>query len=344
MAKAGFYYLNDTDHVRCAWCQGVIAKWEVGDDPFTEHSRFFPQCSRAQLGPNVELQSVAPIRSLGIQPIATPKKEKYSSLDARLRSFANWPSEEIQSAEVLASAGFYYQNMDDQVMCFQCSGGLRSWQREDDAWFEHARWFPNCEFVHLVKGLQYIDQVQQRQRPSLAEVMSSEIVQAALELGLSKQKVHDVSKYQLDHFSRPFRSTEELVNAVLERDETLIDECAIATANVEATSDGAAAVSMVEKSSLKATSTESESAQSNESNDKTNASTTSEMAKYSSGESSTKAQTNCKSTAKPSNSNRNLTLEEENRQLRDARLCKVCMDEDVAVVFLPCGHLGECEM
>lgn len=36
-----------------------------------------------------------------------------------------------------------------------------------------------------------------------------------------------------------------------------------------------------------------------------------------------------------------LSLEEENRQLKDARLCKVCMDDDVAVVFLPCGHLGK---
>lgn len=36
-----------------------------------------------------------------------------------------------------------------------------------------------------------------------------------------------------------------------------------------------------------------------------------------------------------------MTLEEENRQLKDARLCKVCMDDDVAVVFLPCGHLGK---
>lgn len=36
-----------------------------------------------------------------------------------------------------------------------------------------------------------------------------------------------------------------------------------------------------------------------------------------------------------------MSLEEENRQLKDARLCKVCMDDDVAVVFLPCGHLGK---
>lgn len=335
LAKAGFYYLNETDHVCCAWCQGVIAKWEMGDDPFTEHVRFFPQCSRAQLGPNVELQSVAPIRSLGIQPIATPKREKYSSLDARVRSFANWPSDEIQSAEVLASAGFYYQNIDDQVMCFQCSGGLRSWQREDDAWFEHARWFPTCEFVQLVKGQQYIDQVQQQQRPSLAEVMSSDIVKKALELGLSQENIRTVTKYQLEHFSRPFRSSEELVNAVLERDETHIDDCVVATA----TTDDANAGPTVRKTSLKTTSIAGGIATINNCSNKVNVSKADESTTNSSGESSTKVQATGKSMM--SNANRNMTLEEENRQLKDARLCKVCMDEDVAVVFLPCGHLGK---
>lgn len=37
-----------------------------------------------------------------------------------------------------------------------------------------------------------------------------------------------------------------------------------------------------------------------------------------------------------------VTLEEENRRLREARLCKICMDSEVCVVFLPCGHLVTC--
>lgn len=37
-----------------------------------------------------------------------------------------------------------------------------------------------------------------------------------------------------------------------------------------------------------------------------------------------------------------LTLEEENRLLREARLCKICMDNEVGIVFLPCGHLATC--
>ncbi|XP_037296402.1 LOW QUALITY PROTEIN: baculoviral IAP repeat-containing protein 7-A-like [Manduca sexta] len=44
----------------------------------------------------------------------------------------------------------------------------------------------------------------------------------------------------------------------------------------------------------------------------------------------------------PKKEPKQLTLEEENRQLKEARLCKVCMDSEVSVVFLPCGHLVSC--
>ena len=31
--------------------------------------------------------------------------------------------------------------------------------------------------------------------------------------------------------------------------------------------------------------------------------------------------------------------ENENRQMKDAPICKICMDNEVEVVLLPCGHL-----
>lgn len=37
-----------------------------------------------------------------------------------------------------------------------------------------------------------------------------------------------------------------------------------------------------------------------------------------------------------------ISLEEENRLLREARLCKICMDKEVGIVFLPCGHFATC--
>lgn len=39
---------------------------------------------------------------------------------------------------------------------------------------------------------------------------------------------------------------------------------------------------------------------------------------------------------------KSISLEEENRLLREARLCKICMDAEVGIVFLPCGHLTTC--
>jgi cell division septation protein DedD len=36
-------------------------------------------------------------------------------------------------------------------------------------------------------------------------------------------------------------------------------------------------------------------------------------------------------------------LEEENRQLKEARTCRVCMDVEINTVFLPCGHLVCCD-
>uniref|UniRef100_A0A0B7A2L3 RING-type domain-containing protein n=1 Tax=Arion vulgaris TaxID=1028688 RepID=A0A0B7A2L3_9EUPU len=37
-----------------------------------------------------------------------------------------------------------------------------------------------------------------------------------------------------------------------------------------------------------------------------------------------------------------LRLAEENRVLKEQRQCKICMDEEVCVAFIPCGHLVCC--
>jgi len=43
-AKAGFFFLRDGDKVQCAFCRGVAGEWEPGDDPISEHKRHFPRC------------------------------------------------------------------------------------------------------------------------------------------------------------------------------------------------------------------------------------------------------------------------------------------------------------
>lgn len=40
----------------------------------------------------------------------------------------------------------------DKVRCFFCYGGLQSWERGDDPWTEHARWFPRYCLPSPVPG------------------------------------------------------------------------------------------------------------------------------------------------------------------------------------------------
>ena len=35
----------------------------------------------------------------------------------------------------------------DRVCCFYCGGRLFQWKAYDNPWYEHAKWFPLCEYV-----------------------------------------------------------------------------------------------------------------------------------------------------------------------------------------------------
>ena len=101
--------------------------------------------------------------SIGIMKHSGPLHPQHATLEARLRTFREWPPALRQQPAELADAGFYYIGCSDQVgyimveqilshhisfnlnvallqvKCFYCDGGLRNWQPEDAPWVEHAR-------------------------------------------------------------------------------------------------------------------------------------------------------------------------------------------------------------
>uniref|UniRef100_A0A1L8DJN5 Putative apoptosis 2 inhibitor n=1 Tax=Nyssomyia neivai TaxID=330878 RepID=A0A1L8DJN5_9DIPT len=336
LAKAGFYFFNLEDRVRCAWCQGVVGQWEEGDDPFVVHQRFFPACPRAVLGPNIDIPAGERITELGIQTTRPAKMPKFASLDARLRTFAQWPKQDVQRGEILAQAGFYYQGHQDQVRCFQCDGGLKLWLAEDDPWCEHARWFPRCQFVQLIKGQAYIESVQKttqsqdgssrtgRPEPTMTldEAMATEPVQQTLQMGLNEGRIRAAVKHHLEHRGRPYDTADDLVNAVLGTqmsNEMDLDD-------IETTSDSNTIVRRV--SDIIGFLVNS---------------TTQKVNQPPTATASTVTETPPSGTSQvPAASSDPQTLEEENRKLKDARLCKICMDEEISIVFLPCAHLASC--
>ncbi|XP_061394548.1 death-associated inhibitor of apoptosis 2 [Musca vetustissima] len=355
LAKAGFFYLNRSDQVMCAWCKGVIAQWEKQDNAFQEHRRFFPGCPRAQLGPLIEIAS-AGIRDLGIQQISPAKNPKYSSLDARLRTYTNWPIPDIQKPESLAQAGLYYQGVDDQVRCFHCNMGLRSWEKEDDPWFEHAKWYPMCQFVRLVKGAKYIEDVQEMTRRSnptenlitpimtIDEAMLTPPVRLALEMGVDGGVIRNETLRQLNHTGRPYETVEDLLKAVFDGNENSDEQ------NIQSieTSCRGECTGIINSSAQPIESNNAEQFESNSTSSVSTATNNIGDGRKAVGPNSESKSNECVRSASPTSRGKEqsatelLSLEEENRKLKDARLCKICLDEEVAVVYLPCGHLVSC--
>ncbi|XP_044783316.1 baculoviral IAP repeat-containing protein 7 [Bubalus bubalis] len=166
------------DRTKC-WCYGPEpSHWAAGGRP-----------TRGQHGPhslcNPQGQGTDSALSWGgrdhmdgqilgqLRPLAEEEEEDGAALaprpafpgmgseELRLASFYDWPLSAVVPPELLAAAGFFHTGQQDKVRCFFCYGGLQSWERGDDPWTEHARWFPRCEFLLRTKGRDFVCRVQE---------------------------------------------------------------------------------------------------------------------------------------------------------------------------------------
>lgn len=113
-------------------------------------------------------------------PVTTPHLEIEAN---RLKTFKEWPINLKMKPVELCDAGFFYTGMGDRVQCFSCGGGLKNWEDNDVAWEQHALWYPNCEYMKLIKGQPYIDAVQtiHRQRQQVEAQREGEAVESSEE-------------------------------------------------------------------------------------------------------------------------------------------------------------------
>ena len=51
-----------------------------------------------------------------------------------------------------------FRERNDLIVCFHSGGGLKDWLQRDDAWIEHAVWFPFCLYVEYIKEKQFIQE------------------------------------------------------------------------------------------------------------------------------------------------------------------------------------------
>lgn len=207
-------------------------------------------------------------------PTHGPAYRQFRTQPSRENTFKQflWPPAMPQQPAQLAEAGFFYRGLSDNVQCFYCAGGLKNWEPTDIPWEQHALWFPNCAYLQLVKGREFVRTVQQSiHRPIPENEQEKELLEAVDDYNLAVQTpttttTTTTTTTLLQHGDSGYSSpTEEVKKGVTNKEE--------------------------------------------------------------------------KGDVKNENLNQ---LVEENQKLKESKLCIICVEEEKAAVFIPCGHLVAC--
>ncbi|XP_059147837.1 uncharacterized protein LOC131935460 [Physella acuta] len=233
-----------------------------------------------------------------------PKRSEYALRIKRVETYSGWPREHHLTPNELAEAGFFYAGYGDCARCFFCGGGLRNWEDEDNVLVEHARWFPKCAFIRQQMGQAFIDAVQDLNKDN--DLISYQMV-------LEKIKCSGCD-FNLETRDNPLQR-DPAVKTVLDLGFSMIDVLGQATL-VREDSGTLSADVLLEKLV--------------------------EMKRPRARTSNLRTETDELTIDIPQSLELMRRIKEQNNQLRQQTVCKICMDKEVAVVFLPCGHLVSC--
>ncbi|XP_060599867.1 putative inhibitor of apoptosis [Ruditapes philippinarum] len=255
-----------------------------------------------------------------------PKHPDYALFSVRQRSFSLWPEDHEIDPVILSQAGFYFTGMGDCVRCFFCGGGMKNWQGEDNPWVEHARWFPDCEYVKLCKGNSFsnicnaaklfdntvINESQQHVEniPDDQTILDINCVAAKIVLAMGYTQF-DVEN-GLMSARKKYGSSEMKAWYIIE----YLKELNIEVPNKQQTVSGKPEI------------TEHES-------NVAFGGTSSVLYKTVNDVCFKDTNTRIKSGK--------YTLAVKNRKLKALMTCKICLDKEAVVAFLSCGHLTSCE-
>lgn len=94
--------------------------------------------------------------------LSRPEHPEFAVEAKRIESYEDWPKTMRQKPQQLSDAGFYYTGKGDRVCCFSCGGGLKDWEENDDPWEQHAMWYGKCEYLKLMKDVEFLQKMAQQ--------------------------------------------------------------------------------------------------------------------------------------------------------------------------------------
>lgn len=303
LASAGFYYTGHSDDVKCFCCDGGLRCWESGDDPWVEHAKWFPRCEYL-----LEIKG---------QEFVSQVQANFPHLLEQLLSTSDTPPEDEKSEAAIVHFGTG-ESSEDAVMMntpvvkaalemgFSRSLVRQTVQHQILATGENYKTISD-----LVIGLlDAEDELREEQKEQAAEEKESEDLKLIRKNKMMLLQHLTCVTPILDCLLSAGAITEQECNAVKQKPQTLrartLIDTVLAKGNTAATSFRN---SLQERDPV--------------------------LYKDLFAQQDTRSL--------PTDDIAALPMEEQLRKLQEERTCKVCMDREVSIVFIPCGHLVVCK-
>lgn len=306
LAKAGFYYVGRNDDVKCFCCDGGLRCWESGDDPWVEHAKWFPRCEYLlqEKGQDFVHQIQARFPRLFEQLLTNGE-------DSSSREFVDpppvvhlGPGEERSEDAIMMNTPVVKSALE---MGFERSLVKQTVQSKILTSGENYK-----TVQELVSDLLAAeDQKREEEREMVAEAMASD--------GFTFLKRHQAALVQR------LKSVETVLEHLREQNVISAEEYAGLQAQATPQQQTAKLLELVLTKGNAAAEVFKNWIQKNDVHLLRDL----------------MAQAN--EAASPSQDLSDLPMEEQLRRLQEERTCKVCMDKEVNIVFIPCGHLVVCK-
>ncbi|XP_075294562.1 baculoviral IAP repeat-containing protein 7 isoform X2 [Opisthocomus hoazin] len=290
----------------------------------------------------------------------------------RLRTFRQWPGTSPVSARDLVKAGFFFVGPRDEVQCFCCGGVLKDWRPGDCPIAEHLKFFPSCKFIcgedvgnQEMFPLQEIFDTVDGQFLSLLQGMDSEETALPSEPEYPEMVTEEMRLSTFQHWPQyTDMHPEQLARAgFFYTGQSDVVRCFYCDGGVRnwsfgddpwrehakwypwceflLRSRGREFVSSVQESFS------STLVSPRDSWDQTEQDSPASQGAVQRETETSHSREETQSVQQKESDESGMSTEEQLRCLQEERMCKVCMDRDVSVVFVPCGHLvacGECAL
>ncbi|XP_017388550.1 baculoviral IAP repeat-containing protein 3 isoform X1 [Cebus imitator] len=304
LASAGFYYVGNSDDVKCFCCDGGLRCWESGDDPWVEHAKWFPRCEYLIRIKGQEFihQVQASCPNLLEELLSTSDTPEDENPESSIMRFE--PGEDHAEDAIMMNTPVVKAALE---MGFSRSLVKQTVQRKILATGENYRLVSDL----VLDLLNAEDEIREEEKERATEERESNdlllirknrmalfqhltcvipILDSLLTARIINQQEHDVIKRK----TQTSLQARELIDTILVKG----NFAATVFRNSLQEADTVLYEHLFVQQDIKYIPTEDIS---------------------------------------------DLSVEEQLRKLQEERTCKVCMDKEVSIVFIPCGHLVVCK-